>query len=347
VERRAIALHAVAKPQEFEEMSTHVMKVAQVPRYGTVCIVQVPRPAPKPDEVLIEVRAATVSAGDWRLRSGTLPRGFGFLLPLFFGLRGPRRRVLGTELSGVVAEVGSRVSRFQVGDRVFAFPGLRMGAHAEFVTLKETGNVLPMPAGLSFAEASAICFGGLTALYFLRDKAQLQAGERVLIVGAAGSVGSAAVELAKHFGAQVTGVCSTSNAEFVRSLGADHVIDYTKEDFTQTGQRYDVIMDCVGTAPFRRSKGSLAAGGRLLLIVGTLPELLAAPFQSRGGVRVFGGGGPERVKDMATLAQLCEQGAFRPRVGATFPFEEIERAHALVESGHKRGNAVLSFGAAE
>jgi NADPH:quinone reductase-like Zn-dependent oxidoreductase len=325
-------------------MSLPTMKAALVPRYGSVRIGELKRPQPKADEVLIEVRATTVSAADWRVRTASVPRGFGMMIPLLFGVGGPRRPVLGTELSGVVAEVGARVERFRVGDRVFAFPGLRMGAHAEYVALKETGNVLPVPAGLSFAEASAICFGGLTALYFLRDKANVQPGERVLIVGAAGSVGSAAVELAKHFGAEVTGVCGTQNVEFVKELGADHVIDYATQDFTLMGTRYDVIVDCVGTAPFHRSKKVLAAGGRLLLVVATLPELLASAFQSRRGLSVFGGGGPERVEDMATLAELCQRGVFRPRIGATFPFEEVARAHALVESQHKRANAVLLLG---
>jgi NADPH:quinone reductase-like Zn-dependent oxidoreductase len=323
-----------------------MMKAAVVARYGTakaVRIVELNKPQPKEDEVLIRVHAATISAADWRMRSASVPRGFGLLIRLFLGFRGPRRPVLGTELAGVVEQVGARVDRFRPGDRVFAFPGLRMGAHAEYVVMPQQGNVLHIPSTLSLNEAAAICFGGLTALYFLRDKAQLQAGEKVLIVGAAGSVGSAAVELAKHFGAEVTGVCSASNLEFVKSLGADHVIDYTTQDFTENGRHYDVIMDCVGTAPFERCRGSLAPGGRLLLVVGTLGQLLGSMLPRAQGLRVFGGGGPERVEDMATLAQLCERGAFRPRVEATFPFEDIARAHALVESQHKRGNAVLLF----
>jgi len=320
------------------------MKAALVTRYGppaNVHIGEIERPVPRAEEILIRVHATTVSAADWRIRSAVVPRGFGILLRLLYGVRGPRRPVLGTELSGVVDTVGADVHRFRPGDQVVAFRGIRMGAHAEYVVMPEDGKVLQIPAGISMAEASAICFGGLTALRFLRDNARVQVGEKVLIVGAAGSVGSAAVELAKHFGAEVTGVCSAGNLEFVRSLGADHVIDYRAQDFTQNGRRYDVIMDCMGTAPFRRSKTSLAPGGRLLLVVATLGETLAALVQSRGGVRVMAGGAPERREDMVTLANLCARGAYSPRIGATFPFEQIAEAHALVEGRHKRGNVVV------
>lgn len=319
-----------------------MMKAALVTRYGTADAVRLgerPTPVPKADEVLIRVHASTVSAADWRIRSASVPRGFGLLIRVVFGFRGPRQPVLGSELSGVVESVGARVSRFRPGDRVFAFPGVKMGAHAEYLAMPEDGKVLPIPAGLSMAEAAAICFGGTTALYFLRDKAKVQAGEKVLIVGASGSVGSAAVELAKHFGAAVTGVCSAANLEFVRDLGADHVIDYQVQDFTQDGQRYDVIMDCTGTASFARCRDSLTPGGRLLLVVATMGQTLAALTQRQ----VIAGGGPESVEDMATLAELCARGVFRPRIGATLTFEEIARAHALVESQHKRANLVLTM----
>jgi NADPH:quinone reductase-like Zn-dependent oxidoreductase len=322
------------------------MKAALVTRYGSadaVRIEELPKPQPKPGEVLIKVHAATVSAADWRIRSASVPRGFGLLVRLIFGLRGPRQPVLGTELSGVVEQVGAGVDRFAPGDRVFAFPGAKMGAHAEYVVMPQHGNVLHVPPAMNLTDAAALCFGGMTALYFLRDKAKVRPGEKVLIVGAAGSVGSAAVELAKYFGAEVTGVCSGSNQAFVKGLGADHVIDYGARDFTKNGQKYDVIMDCVGAAPFARCRGSLAAGGRLLLVVATMGEMLAACVQSRGGLQVLAGGAPEKLEDMVTLAELCERGAFHPHIGATFAFEQIAAAHALVESQHKRGNAVVLF----
>jgi NADPH:quinone reductase-like Zn-dependent oxidoreductase len=323
-----------------------MMNAAVVTRYGAANVVQLrqlERPRPRPNEVLVRVHAASVSAADWRIRSASVPLGFGMMVRLFFGLRGPRQPVLGTELSGVVEEVGALVERFAPGDRVFAYPGGRMGAHAEYVTMAHDGMLQHVPTGMNLTDAAALCFGGTTALYYLRDKAKLQPGEKIVIVGAAGSVGSAAVSLAKHFGAEVTAVCSSNNVDFVRSLGADHVIDYTQADFTQNGQRYDVVMDCAGTAPFARCKESLATGGRLLLVVATLPELLSALWQRRGGVKVFAGTAPERPEDMATLADLCVRGVFRPHISKRFPIEQIQGAHALVESQHKRGNAVVLF----
>lgn len=322
------------------------MNAAVVERYGAadaVVVRELARPRPGPYEVLIRVHAASVSAADWRIRSATVPRGFGTLVRLLFGWRGPRQPVLGTELSGVVEEVGALVERFVPGDRVFAVLGGRMGAHAEYVAVRHDGMLQHVPAGVDLDEAAVLCFGGMTSLYFLRDKAKLRPGEKLLVVGAAGSVGSAAVSLGKHFGANVTGVCSARNADFVASLGADHIIDYATEDFTQNGERYDVIMDCVGSAPFVRCRGSLAASGRLLLVVATLPEMLRAIVQSRGGLKVFAGSGPEDVRNMATLAELCAQGVVRPHISARFPLERIQQAHALVESQHKRGNAIVLF----
>jgi NADPH:quinone reductase-like Zn-dependent oxidoreductase len=323
------------------------MKAALVRRYGSpaeVYLAEVPRPEPKANELLIAVRATTVSAADWRIRSAHVPAGFGLFVRVAFGLRGPRQKVLGTELSGVVEAVGKQVQRFRPGDRVFAFPGTRMGAHAEYVVMAEDDCVQPVPATLDHAEAASICFGGTTALHFLRDKARLQPGEKLLVVGAAGSVGSAAVELGRHFGAEVTGVTSAKNLDFVKSLGADDVIDYQTEDFTELGRSFDVILDCAGTAPFERSRRALLPGGRLLLVIATLGQMLAAPLQSRSGLRVSAGGTPELRADVATLAELCTRGQYRPRVGATFPFEQIAKAHALVESQHKRGSAVVLLG---
>lgn len=318
------------------------MKAALVHRYGPpeqVRLGEVARPEPKSNELLVRVRATTVSAADWRIRSAEVPAGFGPFIRLAFGLRGPRNPVLGTELSGVVEAVGATVTRFRTGDSVFAYPG--KGAHAEYVVVREDGCVFHTPSNLDPGEAAAVCFGGTTALHFLRDKARIARGEKLLIVGAAGSVGSAAVELGKHFGAEVTGVASCANLDFVKSLGADHVLDYRTQDFTELGTRFDVILDCVGTAPYGRCCRALAPGGRLLLVVGTLRQMLAAPFQRRGGVRVIGGGAPESPGHLATLAELCSRGVFRPRIGASFAFEQIAKAHALVESRHKRGNVVV------
>ncbi|MBF8247584.1 MAG: NAD(P)-dependent alcohol dehydrogenase, partial [Bacteroidetes bacterium] len=245
-------------------------------RYGGPDVLElkeVAKPTPKDNEVLIRIHATTVTTGDWRARSLNVPAGFGLMSRLFFGVSRPRQPILGTELAGKIESVGKDVTKFKVGDQVFAFSGAGMGCHAEYKCMPQDGPVALKPANLTYDEAAALSFGGTTALNFFR-RGKLQRGEKVLINGASGGVGTAAVQLAKHFGADVTGVCSTANVELVRSLGASHVIDYTKEDFTKNGEAYDVIVDTVGTAPFSRSKGSLKEKGRLLLVLGELADIL-------------------------------------------------------------------------
>lgn len=319
------------------------MKAAVYRRYGPPDVVQiadVPRPDLKTKNVLVKVRATTVTAGDSRLRSANVPRGFGVVLRLGFGIFGPRKRILGAELAGEVAAVGESVSRFAPGDKVFA---ARLGCHAEYVAMPED-DLAPMPGNLTFAEAAALTFGGLTSLFFLRDKARIQPRERVLINGASGAVGSAAVQLAKHFGAVVTGVCSATNALLVRSLGADRVVDYAKEDFTQTRETYDIILDAVGNCPFDRCKAVLAPGGRLLLVVATLGQLVGAlVWSSRAGRRVLGGVASTRPADLLFLRALAESGAFKPVIDRTYPFARIVDAHAYVDTGHKKGNVVITL----
>src|SRR5512137_1530867 len=237
-------------------------------RFGPPEVLQLkdfPTPVPGEHEVLVRIRATTVTAGDWRVRSLEVPRGFGLLSRLALGFSRPRQPILGTELSGEVVEAGKAVTRFRVGDQVFGFTGARMGCHAEYRCLPEEGHgrrdeaVALKPARLSHEEAAALSFGGTTALSFLR-KARLRPGEKVLVVGASGGVGTAAVQLARHLGGRVTGVCGAANLELVRSLGAERVIDYASEDFTASGERWDVVVDTAGTAPFSRCKGSLADG---------------------------------------------------------------------------------------
>jgi NADPH:quinone reductase-like Zn-dependent oxidoreductase len=322
------------------------MKAAVYERYGSPDVLEVkevPAPTPKDDEILIRVHATTVTTGDWRARSLELPAGFGWLGRLVFGVFGPRQPVLGTELSGEVVAIGRRVTRFAVGDQVFAFPGAKMGCHAEYRSLSQAAAIAPKPANLSHEEAAALSFGGTTALGFLR-RAKLQPGERVLVVGASGGVGTAAVQLAKHFGAEVTGVCSTANVELVRSLGADHVIDYTQADFTRTGQTWDVILDTTGTAPYSRCKGSLRDGGRLLLVLGGLSDLLLAPWVSlTTRKRVSAGPVSGNADDLRFLARLAEAGELRPVIDRRYPFEQIVQAHRHVDTGHKRGNVVMTL----
>jgi NADPH:quinone reductase-like Zn-dependent oxidoreductase len=309
---------------------------------------EVPTPVPGDHEVLVRIHATTVTAGDWRVRSLDVPKGFGLLSRLALGFSRPRQPILGTELSGRIDAIGKAVTRFQVGDEVFGFTGTHMGCHAEYRCLPEEGHgrkdeaVALKPAGLGYAEAAALSFGGTTALSFFR-KAKLQRGEKVLVVGASGGVGTAAVQLARHFGARVTGVCSTANLELVRSIGAEQVIDYTKEDFTRSAERYDVIVDTAGTAPFSRCEGSLAEGGRLLVVLGSLPEMLRAPWVSlTTRKKVIGGVASWGVEDLRFLATLAEAGQFRPVIDRSYRFEEMVEAHRHVDAGHKRGNVVVT-----
>lgn len=322
------------------------MKAAVHEIYGppeVVTIREVTTPVPKDDEILIRVHATTVTAADWRIRSRTVPAGFGFIVRLVFGWSRPKQPILGTDAAGVIAAVGKAVTRFSIGEAVLVFVGARMGCHAEYVCVKEDAAIALKPDGVSFEHAAALCFGGTTALHFFRE-GKLKAGERVLINGAAGGVGSAAVQLAKHAGAHVTGVCSRANVELVRSLGADEVIDYTQQDFTASGHRYDIIMDNAGTAPFSRCGRVLNAGGRLLSVLADLPAVLQAPWIGlTTDKRVVVGSARERAEDLRELAQLVAAGHFKPLIGARYPLEQIVEAHRLVDSGHKRGSVVIAL----
>ena len=315
--------------------------------YGSPDVLEMqerPKPVPKDNEVLIRTRATTVTSGDWRVRSRIMPRGFGFISRLALGYARPRQPVLGTELSGDVEAVGKAVTRFKVGDQVFAFSGAGMGCHAEYKCMPENGEVVLKPANLSYEEAAAISFGGTTAVEFFR-RGKLESGDSVLINGASGGVGTAALQLAKHHGAEVTAVCSGANAELVRSLGADHVIDYKTTDFTGNGETYDIIVDTAGTAPYPRSKFSLKDGGRLLVVLGGLPDLLRAPWVSlTTRNRVVAGPASGRTEDLRFLADLAIAGKFRPVIDRSYPFAQMAEAHRYVDTGRKKGNVVVTVG---
>ncbi len=323
------------------------MKAAIYERYGppeVVTLRDVPMPTPGDGEVRIRVRATTVSTGDWRVRSLQLPPGFGPIGRLVFGLSRPRQPILGTELSGVVDAVGRDVRDFAVGDEVFAFADASMGSHAEYRCIAANGLVAAKPHRLSFEQAAALSFGGMTMLGFFRRGA-LARGENVLVNGASGAVGSAAVQLARHFGAEVTAVCGPSNAELVRSIGASHVIDYTAEDFAANAKTYDVIVDTVGNAPYSRVGRSLAHRGRLLLVLGGIGDLLGAPLVGLTSKRrVIAGPAPARVEDLKQLAEIAASGGFTPVIDQVFPFERIVDAHRRVDSGRKRGSVVVTLG---
>ncbi len=306
--------------------------------------VELPTPSPKANEVLIRICATTISSGDWRARSLTMPTGLGFIGRLVFGITRPRKPVLGTEFSGVIDAVGADVTMYHQGDAVIGFPGAGFGAHAQYIVMPEKGKIVRKPDALSFEEAAAIPFGATTAYDFLNNKGKLRAGERVLINGASGSVGSACVQMAKQMGAEVTGVCSTANIELVRTLGADHVIDYTTTDFTTQGPQYDMVIDTVGSAPWARSQHALVPRGRMLMIAGSTSDMFLGALKARlKGKRLIGGVASESVEVLRKVVQMAADGHFRPVIDRCFDFSQMIAAHAHVDTGHKKGNVVVTL----
>ena len=321
------------------------MKAAVHRRYGGPEVVEVtdlPLPKPGPGEVLVRIVTTTVSTADWRLRSLDVPRGFRLPVRLMFGWNGPKKPVLGTELAGVVAEVGPGVTGFEPGDEVVAFVGAALGCHAEFRVVSDTAAMIRKPATLSWEEAGAMCFGGATALWFLRDRMAVRAGERLLVIGASGAVGSAGVQIGRALGAHVTGVARTENHDLLRRIGAEEVHDYSDWTATDDRQGFDAILDIAGKTAAANLGRALRPNGRLGLVVGDLPTMLRTPFLRLGrGRRAFGGTAPERREDLASLADLAERGLYRPVVGSVTPLDDIAEAHRIADSGHKQGSAVV------
>jgi NADPH:quinone reductase-like Zn-dependent oxidoreductase len=319
------------------------MKAIVYHRYGgpeVLQLAEVPRPEPKDNDVLIRIRATTVTAGDWRARGLKFPAGFGLIGRLVFGVFGPRKKILGTEFSGDVVAVGRGVTKFKVGDAVFALTGAKYGGYAEYVAVSQNAAIALKPGTVSYEEAAALSFGGTTALDFFR-RAGLKAGETVLINGASGGVGVAAVQLAKHFGAQVTAVTSGGNAALVTSIGADRVIDYTRQDFRTSGEKWDVIMDTVGTVTIDNAHQALKPGGRLLLVAGELAALFSGGKAKKRGLRLVAGPAPERPEDVRTLADLAGSGAYRAVIDRSYALGDIVEAHRYVDTGRKRGSVVI------
>jgi NADPH:quinone reductase-like Zn-dependent oxidoreductase len=321
------------------------MKAVVVEKYGPPDVLQireVPKPAPADDEVLVRIHATTVNSGDARVRALRVPRGLSLPMRLTLGFFRPKQPVLGFDLAGEIEAVGSSVTAFQPGDRVIGSAGFKFGCHAEYQCLPESGAVAVIPDGMGYGDAVSLCFGGATALYFLRS-GDLKRGERLLVNGASGAVGTMAVQLGKYFGAEVTGVCSSRNLELVRSLGADRVVDYAKEDFARSGETYDVVMDTVGNAPYSRSKRCLKPGGRFLMVIGDLPQMIMGRFQKG----VVGAGAKDsdaiNAEVYRLLLELAEAGVLKPVIDTTFPLERIAEAHALVDSGRKRGSVVVTL----
>ncbi len=304
-----------------------------------------PTPEPGPDEVLIRIRASTVSSGDVRARSLSVPRGFGLFARPVFGMTGPRRQILGTEFSGEVAARGANVTTFDEGDRIFGFPGINVGSHAEYRTMPANDRIRAMPSSFTFEEAAALSFGTMTALGYLHA-GKVVAGERVMVIGASGAVGSAAVQIARHLGAEVTGVTSTTNIERVKAIGAHHVVDYTTTKYLSDDASFDVIYDTVGAVSYPMSRRTLTRHGRMLMSGASLPQLLGGMAGSiRSGHRVVAGPARERDEDMDVVRSLAESGALRPMIDRTYSLEQIREAHAYVDTGRKHGSVVVIISA--
>jgi NADPH:quinone reductase-like Zn-dependent oxidoreductase len=316
------------------------MKAIVYTKFGPPNVLQlkeVEKPVPKDNEVLVRNYATTVAAEDPGMRASPGLNGFGK----------PRKQILGFYLAGEIEFTGEDVKRYKVGDRVFGYTGMNLGAYAEYICQPEVGVLAIKPTNTTYEEAAAVPNGALTALFFLRDKGKVQRGQKALIYGASGAVGTAAVQLAKSFGAEVTGVCSASNLELVKSLGADKVIDYTKEDFANSGEVYDVIFDAVGKSSFSRCKNSLKNGGIYLTTVPTPATLLQMLWTSKMGSKkvMFGASSRSwRSEDLFFLKDLVEAGMIKSVIDRRYPLEEIAEAHCYVEKGHKKGNVVITVG---
>ena len=323
------------------------MRAVVYDRYGPPEVLRhedVPQPVPKEDQVLIKIHATTVTRSDCGIRAANASSGLvvSFLSRLYSGVRRPKRRILGAELAGEVAAVGTTASEFAVGDRVFGTSAGRFGAHAEFICMRESAALAHKPAAMTFEEAAAVCDGAMLALGCLRQ-ADLRKGRRILVYGASGSIGTAGVQLAKYFGADVTAVCSTKNAELARSLGADRVIDYTQQDFTKSGETYDVIFDAVGKLSFGRCRNSLRPGGIYLPTDG-LWNLILVPLTSLVGDKKVRFAIPPRFakKDVLLLKELIEAGKYRAVIDRSYPLEDVVEATRYVETERKTGNVVLT-----
>ncbi len=316
------------------------MRAAVYKKYGppdVVSIEEVPRPAPGERDLLVRMVASSVTSGDARMRAFNLPKPFAIPGRLVLGILGPRKQVLGVEFAGTVEAVGRAVTRFKPGDRVFGIDVF--GCHAEYKLVREDECVALMPADLAFEEAAGVPFGGVTALDFF-NRAGIRPGQKVLINGASGCVGAYAVQLARHFGAEVTGVCSASNAGLVRALGAGRVIDYATTDFASEPAAYDLVMDTVGNAPFTRCEPILAPTGALLAVLAAPEDIFRRP---KGGRRIIGGTSAERPADLQLLAELLAAGTIKPVIDRVYRFEEIREAYGYVDSGRKRGAVVLAI----
>jgi 2-desacetyl-2-hydroxyethyl bacteriochlorophyllide A dehydrogenase len=322
------------------------MKAIVLTKYGSpqgLQLTEAEKPTPKDNEVLIRVRATTVTAGDAEIRTLKFPIWLMFPIRIYVGFIKPRNFVLGQELAGDIVSVGKNVTRFKKGDAVFGTTGFRFGAYAEYTCLPEAGGLAIKPSNMTYEEAATVPVAGIEALHFMK-KANIHSEEKVLIVGAGGSIGTIGVQLARYFGAEVTGVDSTGKLDMLRSIGADHVIDYTQEDFTQSGQTYDVIFDVMGKSSFSGSIQSLKPNGRYLLGGNSGPSrLLRGRWVSMtGSKKVIVGAASQKTEDLVFLKELIEAGKLKSVIDRSYPLEQTAEAHRYVETGQKKGNVVIT-----
>lgn len=322
------------------------MKAVICEKYGSpdvLHVVEVDKPVPKDNEVLVKVLATTANAADARIRGAVFPSIFNLPVKLAMGFKGPRKKVLGVELAGVIEIVGKKVRQYQVGDEVFASSGAAFGAYAEYICLPENAVMATKPQKMSFEEAAAVPHCALAALHYLK-KGNVDNGQRVMIYGASGGIGTYAVQIAKAFGARVTGVCSTANLELVKALGADDVIDYTCEELTKENATYDVIFDTIGKAPITACVNLLEEGGIYLSAVHLeLSRILEGMKLSvKSSKKVIGGVAPYTSENLNFLKSLIEEGKLKAAIDKTFPLEKIREAHAYVDNGHKKGHVVIT-----
>ena len=321
------------------------MKAIICRRYGPPDVLQlreIEKPSPRNNELLIRVHTTTVTAGDCGLRSLKFPLPLQLLIRIGFGFRGPRKKILGQELAGEIEAIGNAVRRFKNGDQVFAWTGLHLGGYAEYACLPEGAVMAIKPANMTYDEAACLPVGGLEAWRLLR-RGNLQSGEKVLINGAGGSIGTFAVQIAKYYGAEVTGVDSTGKLDMLRSIGADKVVDYAKEDFTRNGETYDVIFDVIGKSLFSRSVRSLKDNGRYLLGNPGLSHMVRGRWVSwRSNKKVVFGASGQSMEDLLSLKELVEAGKIRSVIDRTYPLEQMAEAHRYVDTGDKKGNVAIT-----
>lgn len=317
------------------------MKAVICTKYGSPEVLQIrdiEKPSPGKNEILVKIHATSVTSGDARIR-----RADPFIIRLIFGFKKPRRSVLGIVVAGEVETLGKEVSQFKLGDQVFGTTGMAFGTYAEYVCVAEDGVLALKPNNITFEEAAAIPFGATASLHFLR-KAKIKKGHKVLIYGASGALGTAAIQIAKYYGAEVTAVCSTLNLEMVLKLGADKVIDYTKKDFTKNGERYDIIYDTVGKSSYSASLKSLNKNGTMLLANAGLSSTIKGLLTSLlGGKNVIAGIIKETAADMNFIKELIDSGHLKAVIDKSLPLEQISHAHTLVDGGHKKGNVVITI----